>query len=90
LALKAEAHILDTLGWVYFVRGDFDNAGKFLAQAVEKAGDDPIILEHYGDALRANKANKEAIAIYQRSLAIQPDNAALRDKLKALLPVKEK
>ena len=90
LALKAEAHILDTLGWVYFVRGDFANAGKFLAQAVEKAGDDAIVLEHYGDALRARKSYKEAITIYQRSLAVQPDNAALRDKLKALLPVKEK
>ena len=90
LALKAEAHILDTLGWVYFVRGDFDSARKFLAQAVEKAGDDPIVLEHYGDALQAKKAYKEAVVIYKRSLALQPDNTALRDKLKTLLPTKEK
>lgn len=90
LALKAEEHILDTLGWVCFVRGDFDSARKFLAQAVEKAGDDPIILEHYGDALQAKKAFREAVVIYQRSLAVQPDNAALRDKLKALLPMGEK
>ncbi|PKN13375.1 MAG: hypothetical protein CVU69_01480 [Deltaproteobacteria bacterium HGW-Deltaproteobacteria-4] len=90
LALKAEVHILDTLGWVYFVRGDFDNARKFLAQAVEKGEDDPIILEHYGDALHAVKADKEAIIFYQRSLALQPDNVTLRDKLKALLPMNEK
>lgn len=90
LALKAEAHIFDTLGWVYFVRGDFDSAGRFLAQAVEKAGDDPIILEHYGDALHAKKAYKEAVVIYQRSLVVQPDNTNLRNKLKALLPVREK
>ena len=90
LVLKAEAHILDTLGWVCFVRGEYAGARKFLAQAIEKAGDDPIILEHYGDALRAVKANKEAVAIYQRSLAVQPDNEILRDKLKSLLPKKEK
>jgi tetratricopeptide (TPR) repeat protein len=90
LALKAEAHILDTLGWVCFVRGDLDNARKFLAQAVEKAGDDPIILEHYGDVLQAKKAYKEAVVIYKRSLALQPDNTTLRDKLKILLPTKEK
>lgn len=90
LALKAEAHILDTLGWVCFIRGDYDNARKFLAQAIEKAGDDPIILEHYGDALHAVKANKEAVDIYQRSLVVQPDNATLRVKLKTLLPMKEK
>ena len=90
LALKAEAHILDTLGWVCFVRGDFDNARKFLAQAIEQGGDDPIILEHYGDALRAKKSYKEAVVIYQRSLAAQPDNETLRDKLKMLLPVRER
>jgi tetratricopeptide (TPR) repeat protein len=90
LALKAEVHILDTLGWVYFVRGDFDNARKFLAQAVKKGGDDPTILEHYGDVLHAIKADKEAITFYQRSLAVQPDNLALRDKLQALLPMNGK
>jgi len=90
LALKAEAHILDTLGWVCFVRGEYDGARRFLAQAVEKAGDDPIVLEHYGDALRAKKAYKEAVDIYQRSLAVQPDNETLRDKLKTLLPAREK
>ena len=90
LTVKAEAHILDTLGWVYFVQSDFDNARKFLAQAVEKGGDDPIILEHYGDALCAKKAYKEAMVIYQRSLAVQPDNAPLRDKLQSLKLRKEK
>lgn len=86
LALKSESHILDTLGWVFFARGDFANARIYLAQAIEKGGDDPLILEHYGDVLCALKAYKEAIIIYQRSLAAQPDNESLREKLKMLLP----
>jgi tetratricopeptide (TPR) repeat protein len=89
VTLQAEAHTLDTLGWVFFARGELDNAQKYLAQAIERSGDDPIILEHYGDVLRAKRAYKEAVVIYQRSLAVQPDNATLRAKLQALLP-KEK
>lgn len=90
VALEAEAHILDTLGWVFFVQGDLERAEKFLWQAVEQGGNDPVVLEHYGDVLRANNDYKEAAVIYQRSLAVQPDNDPLRDKLKMLLPVKSK
>lgn len=90
LLLKEAAHIFDTLGWVYYVRGDFDSARKYLAEAIKKSADDPIILEHYGDALLAKKAYKEAMVIYQRSLDVQPENESLRAKLKALLPVRER
>lgn len=82
--LKPEGHVLDTLGWVWFARGDFEKASKYLGQALEKIGDDPVVLEHYGDAQRARKAYREAAQAYRRSLDAHPDNPALREKLKSL------
>lgn len=43
---------LDSLGWVYYKRGDFGEAIKYLGRALRQAGlEDPEILDHMGDAL---------------------------------------
>src|SRR5205085_523863 len=43
---------LDSLGWVLYKRGRFDESQKFLQQAVSAAEDsvDAVVLDHLGDA----------------------------------------
>ena len=41
---------IDSLGWVYYQRGDYRRAVEQLERAVELAGDDPTVIEHLGDA----------------------------------------
>src|SRR5207247_1682915 len=41
---------VDSLGWVYYQRGDYRRAVEHLERAVELAGDDPTVAEHLGDA----------------------------------------
>ena len=50
LELKPEnGYIMDTLGWVYFKSGKYDEALKTLLKAAEIVKDDPTVLEHVGD-----------------------------------------
>jgi tetratricopeptide (TPR) repeat protein len=52
-ALKIEPNdgfYIDSLGWVYYQRGDYPRAVEQLERAVELTIDDPTIIEHLGDA----------------------------------------
>lgn len=62
-------HMLDSLGWVRFRRGDHRAAVELLEQADALAGPDATILEHLGDAYRAAARPGEAVKAYRRALA---------------------
>lgn len=69
LELKPRSgHILDSLGWVVFRRGDARRAVEFLEQAEALAGPDATILEHLGDAYRASSRLGDAAKAYRRAL----------------------
>ncbi len=69
LEIKPESgYILDSMGWVYFQKGEIDRAVPYLEQAVEKRPMDPIILEHLGDAYREMGRTDDALELYRRAL----------------------
>ncbi|MFP2961921.1 tetratricopeptide repeat protein [Myxococcus sp. 1LA] len=85
---------LDSLGWVYFRRGDYARAVDALERASMLSPDEPVILEHLGDAYQRVARMDEAAAAWRRALevlALDPESAeppgqraALERKLKAL------
>jgi len=46
----ASVAITDSLGWAYYLTGDFRNAIFYLEKAAQKSGNDLVINEHLGDA----------------------------------------
>jgi tetratricopeptide (TPR) repeat protein len=47
-----EAAYLDSLGWVYYKKGEFADARRWLERAAAQPGDgDPVIYDHLGDAV---------------------------------------
>jgi len=84
LALKQEPDngaYLDTLGWIYFKKGDYAAAINPLARALKREGDSPTILDHLGDAWAAQKDQRKAVSFWRRSLKLDPANKAVREKL---------
>ena len=49
-----DPYITDSLGWAYFIKGNYINAEKFLQKAVKLLPLDPIVNDHYGDVLWKN------------------------------------
>lgn len=83
-ALRQEpdnGYYVDSLGWVYFKRGEYEKAVIELERATAIVGDDPVILEHLGDAYQSLKRFQKALAAYQRSADLQGENAAILDKI---------
>ncbi|MGH7982434.1 MAG: tetratricopeptide repeat protein [Candidatus Udaeobacter sp.] len=84
-ALESEpnnASYLDSLGWMEFRKGKFDQALSDLlraAKALER--DDPVVFEHIGDTyLKLNRV-PEALDAWQKALALDPKNKTLADKI---------
>jgi tetratricopeptide (TPR) repeat protein len=78
---------LDSLGWVMYKQGKFDEARKYLEQAVGPADlPDPVVLNHLGDALYRLSKSTDAAKVWQRSLKGIGDGDVDRDDLKQLRP----
>ena len=50
-AKEDDPYITDSVGWGYYLIGDYINAEKYLRRAVELMPYDPIVNDHYGDVL---------------------------------------
>ena len=48
---KNDPFIIDSVGWAYYLTGDFVKAEEFLKRAIILMPDDPIVNDHYGDIL---------------------------------------
>jgi Flp pilus assembly protein TadD len=79
-----DGYITDSLGWVLYRLGDFENAVVHLERAVALEPGDPVINDHLGDAYWVVGRKLEARFQWLRSLSLEPDRdveAVLRQKL---------
>ncbi len=85
LALQADPNngaYIDTLGWLEFREGKFDQALSDLLRAAQKlTRDDPVVLEHIGDACAKLNKSAQALDAWQKALNLVPQNKKLADKI---------
>jgi tetratricopeptide (TPR) repeat protein len=48
---KNDPYIIDSIGWAYYLTGDYARAENLLRKAIELMPLDPIVNDHYGDIL---------------------------------------
>jgi tetratricopeptide (TPR) repeat protein len=85
LALQADPSngaYIDTLGWLEFRKGKFDQALSDLQRATQKlTRDDPVVLEHIGDTCAKLNRSAQALEAWQKALNLDPKNKKLADKI---------
>ena len=82
-----DAYILDSLGWVYYKKGNYRNALTEILEANQLLPDDPTIAEHVGDVYAAMKEYHKAFAYYEKSIQLEKDGKKkkiIEDKIKTL------
>jgi tetratricopeptide (TPR) repeat protein len=88
-ALDAEPDngaFLDSIGWLHFKRGEYEQALKDLNRAVENMKkEDAVVFEHLGDTYHKLGKTTEALSYWQRSLSLE-DNPKVREKIEAIRP----
>jgi tetratricopeptide (TPR) repeat protein len=87
-----DAHILDSLGWALFLKGDYPAAVAKFEQAIEMLPDDPTVNDHLGDAYWRVGRQTEARFQWERALLFKPEKEIadqLKEKLAQGLPPRE-
>ena len=74
-----DGYIIDSLGWVYYQRGEFKEALRYLKEAHELVPTDPIITEHLGDCYWKLGNKEEALKLYKRALELKPEKERKRE-----------
>lgn len=78
-----DAHIIDSLGWAYYVKGDYEQALEILEKAADLMPQDPTVNEHLGDVYYEVGRKNEANYQWKRALNFKPEKAdAARIRLK--------
>ncbi len=78
---KNDPFIIDSVGWGYFLTGDFINAEKFLRKAIQLMPRDPIVNDHYGDVLWKLNRKIQAKYYWQSVLDFENTDKELKDKI---------
>lgn len=73
--------ILDSMGWLYYRKGNLDRAREFLERAW-RLRQDPEIAVHLGEVLWMKGSRDEASRLWQSALQSHPKNEALLEILK--------
>src|SRR5207237_2989315 len=84
LALQADPSngaYIDTLGWLEFRKGKFDQALTDLQRAAQKlTRDDPVVLEHLGDTCAKLNRSTQAPDAWQKARNLDPKHKKLAAK----------
>ena len=72
--------IMDSLGWVYFKTGDYENAILYLEKASELNPQNAVISDHLGDAYWQGGRKNEAIFLWKQALIQKEDQEDLNKK----------
>jgi len=76
------AAYLDSLGWVYFRLGDFEGAIEQLKKAAAISQQDPVLMDHLGDAYQARGQTGKAREAWRNALQLlEGDQQELRDTI---------
>ncbi len=84
LALDPEdPAIMDSMGWVLYHLGRYEEALRYLREAASQFPD-PEIIAHLGEVLWVKGENEEARNVWQQILEHDPDNSIILDTIQRL------
>lgn len=70
----SNGYFLDSLGWVYFKMGRYQDALVQLERAVKFSPDDAVILEHLGEVLLKLGQRERALKTFEQALRFAPES----------------
>ena len=82
---KNDPYIIDSVGWGYYLIGDYLNAEKYIKKAVILMPDDPIVNDHYGDILWMLNRKLQAKYFWENVLNLESADDEMKKKIKEKL-----
>ena len=80
-----DPYITDSVGWGYYLIGDYERAEKYLRRAVELMPEDPIVNDHYGDVLWQLDRKMQAGYFWKNVLQMQDAEEKMKKDIQSKL-----
>ena len=72
---------LDTIGWVYFMLGNYNEAKVYLEKAIKIGGESAVMLDHLAD-IESKLGNKEkALELWKNAFKLDPTKTEIQTKI---------
>ncbi len=84
IAIKAKptnASYLDTMGWIYFKLGNFNEAEKYVEKSIKINDKNSDVYEHLGDIEMKMGKKNEALEAWKKALKLDKNNKELKLKI---------
>jgi tetratricopeptide (TPR) repeat protein len=78
---SSNSSYLDTYGWIFFKRGDYDKAYYYIKKAIDVSDTNAVLLEHLGDVLYMQGKKDQALEQWKRALELDSSNETLINKV---------
>lgn len=72
---------LDTIGWVYYKKGEYEKARKYIKASIDTGRASAEVMEHMGDVLYKLDEHQQARDWWQKALDKDSSRTHLKDKL---------
>ena len=82
---KNDPYITDSVGWAYYLIGDYSTSEKYLRKAIELMPYDPIIHDHYGDVLWQLNRKIQANYFWKSVLELEDADEKIKKDIKIKL-----
>ena len=76
-----DPYIIDSIGWAYYLIGDYFEAEKLLRKAVQIMPTDPIVNDHYGDILWKLDRKMQAKYFWQNVLTLEDAEDKMKEDI---------
>ena len=80
-----DPYIADSVGWGYYLVGDYINAEKYLKKALLLMPSDPIVNDHYGDVLWQLNRKLQAKYFWENVLELEETEDEMKKNIKKKL-----
>ncbi len=80
-AITQSASAYEELGWIRYLRGDFDGALRYIQRSLDLGGPNGRLCERLGLTYEARGEREKALDAYRLSLDLAPDNPHLRERI---------
>ena len=80
-----DGYIIDSVGWAFYKLKNYKDAKKYLEQAVRYMASDPVVNDHYADALWMNNNPLQARYYWRYVLRLEKTEEKLKEKIKQKL-----
>ena len=82
---KNDPYITDSVGWGYYLLGDYNKSERYLKKALELMPYDPIVQDHYGDVLWQLNRKIQAKYFWESVLELEDTEEKMKRDIKIKL-----